>query len=78
MQVNLLYLEETHGDLAEQRVKGCTLQSLRVTTGVDGKPAARYACVLLTRHRKNFQRKFFHLEKGKMFNVAIMFGYIRG
>lgn len=70
MQVNLLYLEETHGDLAEQKVERCTLRTLRVFTGAYGKPAACHACILLTHHRKNFQGKLFLPETGKMFNVA--------
>lgn len=70
MQVNLLYLEKIHGNLADQRVEKCTLQSLKVISSADRKPAIGHTCVLLTRPRKKFQRKFILREKGKNFNVA--------
>lgn len=70
MQVHLLYLEKTHGDLTNQTVEKRTLQSLKVVTSADRKPPIGHTCVLLTRHRKKFQRKFILREKGRKFNVA--------
>ncbi|KFQ91512.1 Uncharacterized protein C17orf78, partial [Nipponia nippon] len=63
VQVNLLYLEKTHGDLRNQRVQKYTLQSLKVVARADRKPAIGHSCVLQTRHRKKFQRKFILQEK---------------
>ncbi|XP_019327327.1 PREDICTED: uncharacterized protein C17orf78 homolog [Aptenodytes forsteri] len=63
VQVHLLYLEKMHGDLANQTLEKRTLQSLKVVTSADRKPAISHTCVLLTRHRKKFQRKFILREK---------------
>ncbi|KFP47839.1 Uncharacterized protein C17orf78, partial [Cathartes aura] len=63
VQVNLLYLEKMHGDLTGQTVEKCTLQSLKVIPSAGRKPAVGHTCVLLTRHRKKFQRKFILREK---------------
>ncbi|KFQ00007.1 Uncharacterized protein C17orf78, partial [Haliaeetus albicilla] len=63
VQVNLLYLEKIHGNLTDQRVEKCTLQSLKVITSADRKPAIGHTCVLLTRPRKKFQRRFILREK---------------
>ncbi|KAM7088806.1 uncharacterized protein C17orf78 homolog [Ciconia maguari] len=70
VQVNLLYLEKTHEDLTNQTAEKCALQSLKVVASADRKPAISHACVVLTHHRKKFQRKFILREKGKKFNVA--------
>ncbi|KAF1437205.1 hypothetical protein FQV21_0014479, partial [Spheniscus demersus] len=63
VQVHLLYLEKMHGDLTNQTVEKRTLQSLKVVTSADRKPPISHTCVLLTRHRKKFQRKFILREK---------------
>ncbi|XP_071673258.1 uncharacterized protein C17orf78 homolog [Patagioenas fasciata] len=63
VQVNLLYLDKTDGDLMNQKVEKCTLRSLRVATRAGRNAAIGHTCVLLTHHRRKFQRKFIHREK---------------
>ncbi|KFO03806.1 Uncharacterized protein C17orf78, partial [Balearica regulorum gibbericeps] len=62
VQVNL-YLKKMDGDRTNQTAEKRTLQSLKVVTSADRKPAVGHTCVLLTRHRKKFQRKFILREK---------------
>nr|XP_021144406.1 uncharacterized protein LOC110359383 isoform X1 [Columba livia] len=63
VQVNLLYLDKMDGDLMNQTVEKCTLRSLRVATSAGRNAAVGHTCVLLTHHRRKFQRKFVHREK---------------
>ncbi|KFQ65095.1 Uncharacterized protein C17orf78, partial [Phaethon lepturus] len=70
MQVNLLYLEKMHGDLTDHTVKKCTLQSLKVIASADRKPAVSHTCVLLTCHRKKFQRNFILREKVSLEGIS--------
>ncbi|XP_013048914.3 uncharacterized protein C17orf78 homolog [Anser cygnoides] len=65
VQVNLLHLEKTLGDLAEQAVEKCTLQSIEVTTSAVRAPALNHSCVLLTPKRRKFHRKL--ILRGKVF-----------
>ncbi|KAM6048655.1 uncharacterized protein C17orf78 homolog [Theristicus caerulescens] len=69
VQVHLLYLEKTQGDLRQQRAEKYTLQSLVVLAGADSKPAIGHTCVLQTCHRKKFQREF--ILRGKVFLEGI-------
>ncbi|KFV45362.1 Uncharacterized protein C17orf78, partial [Gavia stellata] len=63
VQVNLLYLEKTHGDLTDQTVEKSTPQSLKVIASVDRKPAIGHTCVLRTRRKRMFQRQLLLREK---------------
>ncbi|KFQ73425.1 Uncharacterized protein C17orf78, partial [Phoenicopterus ruber ruber] len=63
VQVNLLCLEKMHGDLTNQTAEKCTLQSLKVVASAARKPAVGHTCVLLTHHRKRFQRKIILRQK---------------
>ncbi|XP_075024477.1 uncharacterized protein C17orf78 homolog [Calonectris borealis] len=63
-----------HGDFTNQTVEKCTLQNLKVVARADRKPAISHTCVLLTCHRKKFQRKFILREKvvlARMSNCVI-------
>ncbi|XP_035199171.1 uncharacterized protein C17orf78 homolog [Oxyura jamaicensis] len=69
VQVNLLHLEKMLGDLAEQAVEKCTLQSIEVITTAVRAPALNHSCVLLTPRRRKLHRKF--ILRGKVFLPGI-------